>query len=715
MSWIDVMVEHKTHSLSRSFVYYAPGPIAPGIRVRVPFGKQQLVGLVVSMRPENYHPGFKVKNIIEVLDQSPVLNPEQIELARRLSWRTISPFMSMVDVMLPAALKASSKHKAMIERKVLIKNRDFDPETGLNEKLREAYDQIEEGMSLKQAKTLMSDYRINQLVSTGALIKETRPVAGSILEKREQKPWPELNLYQKNSLNQIHASSRQTILLHGITGSGKTEVFFHLARQALDQKKQVLILVPEISLTPMMKNRLAERFTEDIYVVHSSLSNTELLCAWNGVSKGEPCIVIGTRKSVFLPFTDLGVIIMDEEHEGSYKQDQSPRYHARDAALIRAANHHCKLILASATPSLESYARAIKGVYGLAELPQRASGKPASIRRIDLKTTPVYTGFSAELIQAITDRLAKKEKTLLLLNRRGYLPTVRCTSCHEYLTCPDCGIPLSYHKNEDALVCHICGRRFETVQECPNCHAHTLSRTGQGTERLEEDARQLFSKAKIIRMDHDTTTRKGSHERLLREFEEDGDILMGTQMIAKGLDYPDLTLSAILGIDSLLARPDFFAAEKAYQLAEQAAGRAGRGDRAGEVIIQSYRPEHFVLSCIQNHSYRDFFVQEMKYRHAGGNPPYCYMASLIFKGDELMDVYAFGLDAKDFLDEQELTVLGPSEISMRNAKSRVRLILKDRDENRLIETLWKFVEWMGRQKQKDISFDVDVNPMNMEE
>ncbi len=715
MSWIDVMVEHKTHSLARTFLYYAPGPIEPGIRVKVPFGRQQLVGLAVSMRPEYYHPGFTVKNITEVLDQKPVLNPEQIELAKTLARRTISPFMSMVDVMLPAALKASSKHKHMIEHKVLIKVPGFDPAATLNEYLQDAYALIQDGMSLKEARSILSDYKINALVSKGAIEKVTRPVAGAILDKRPQKPWPKLNVFQENALETMDTASQETILLHGVTGSGKTEVFFHLARKALDQNKQVLILVPEISLTPMMKERLAERFEEDIYVVHSSLSNTELLSAWNGVQQGKPCIVIGTRKSVFLPFTDLGVIIMDEEHEGSYKQDQAPRYHARDAAQFRAKWHGCKLVLASATPSLESYARAIKGVYALAELPERAAGQPAKIRRIDLKTTPVYTGFSAPLIEAISDRLIKKEKSLLLLNRRGYLPTVRCTSCHEYLCCPDCDVPLSYHKNEDALVCHICGARYEHVDECPHCHAHSLSTTGQGTERLEEDAAQLFSKAKIIRMDRDTTTRKGAHERLLREFEQDGDILMGTQMIAKGLDYPDLTLSAILGIDSLLARPDYSAAEKAYQLAEQAAGRAGRAGKAGEVIIQSYRPDHFVLSCIQNHSYKDFFVQEMRYRHAGYNPPYCYLATVVFKGPELMDVYTAALNAREFLGKSGIDVLGPSEISMRQAQSRVRLILKNRDENQLIETLWSFVEWMSKQKKKQISFEIDVNPMNMEE
>lgn len=743
----EVMVEHPTIALSRTFTYTSSKPVQPGCRVFVPFGPQKLTGLVIKPAQNPDTPRKKIKEILKVLDDQPVLDQEQMDLAARMAYQTVSPMMAMIHVMLPNALdarttkpefayefwvrKAEQTAKSMQTDQIVpiegqpalmaeasADGQTSQPAAGSRKKLtpllEETLQAMPEEMTLKAAKEQFSDYRINSLVKQGFLIKEKRILNHGTLPRRPLQPWPELNVYQKNALEAIHQAQQQVVLLHGVTGSGKTEVFFHLAKEALDKGKQVLILVPEISLTPMMEERIASRFDVDVYACHSRLSDSEMVSVWKNLEQAGPCIVIGTRKSVFLPLRNLGLIIMDEEHDTSYKQDKAPRYHARDAAMLRAKAHECKLILASATPSLDSYARAMKGVYGLAEIPVRASGHDARIRLVDLKRAQTYCNYSSDLIQGVTKRLALEQKSMILLNRRGYLPTVRCQACHEFLRCPECNVPLSYHKGEHALVCHVCGKRYPMVDTCPYCGSGPLSHTGQGTERLEEESAALFPTARIVRMDHDTTRTKGAHGRLLAEFAQNGDILMGTQMIAKGLDYHDITLCGILSIDSILSRPDYLASERAYQLAEQAAGRSGRGDKPGEVIIQTFNPDHFVLQCILRHAYKAFFRREMSFRHAGNYPPYVYLATVIIRHEDPERAYAKALEVKAGLEKENLEVLGPAEITLRARQSRYRLIIKSKEDGHLVDALWKCALWFEKNASK-CRMDINVHPMNLEE
>ncbi|MGM9959929.1 MAG: primosomal protein N' [Allobaculum sp.] len=715
MPYYEVVIEHSTIALSKQFTYYYDQPVQPGCRVFVPFGHQKLTGMVLGEGSKPTDDKIQVKEIQKVLDETPVLNEEQIQLAGYLAWQTVSPVMGMIHCMLPHALDARTS-KPDLSYTIWLVKEDIDPDRPIpmTPAIAEAYHEDWKEMPLKEARSRFGDYRINALCTKGLARKEKRIINHGTLPKREQVEWPPLNFFQENALAAIRQADQRVILLHGVTGSGKTEVFFHLAKEQLEQGKQVLILVPEISLTPMMEQRIASRFHVDVYGCHSRLSESEMVSVWNNIAHAGPCIVIGTRKSVFLPMNHIGLIIMDEEHDTSYKQDTTVRYHARDAAMFRASYHNCKLLLASATPSLESYSRAVKGVYALAELPERASGHHAKIRLVDLRTARSFKNYSSELIDGIVNRLSQKQKTMILLNRRGYLPTIRCQSCHEYLRCEDCNVPLSYHKGENALVCHVCGRRYPLVEECPSCHSRQLTRTGQGTERLEEDTASLFPQARIVRMDADTTRFKGAHERLLEEFKEDGDILMGTQMIAKGLDFHDITLAGILSIDAILSRPDYLANERAYQLAEQAAGRAGRGKEEGEVIIQTFNPDHFVLRCVQNHRFRDFFVQEMRYRHAGNYPPYVFMATLVIRNSVGYETYQRAMEIKYRLESCQVEVLGPAEISMRNKQTRFRLIVKDKNDRHLIQTLWQCALWFEKNAGKS-RMDINVHPMTLEE
>lgn len=714
MELIEVLVEHANLSVASPYTYSTSKPVQPGCRVFVPFGRQKLAGIVIGPGKALDNPAIQIRPILQVIDQEPVLTQEQLDLAAWLGYETISSAMSLIHCMLPKKLDVAKNTLPLSSELWVSKVKDDCDLKALSKPLQQTYLALPTSLPLKEARKLTNDYRLNTLVQKGFLKKEKRVLNFGTLPKRIQVPWPQLTFWQENALRYIQECKQQTILLHGITGSGKTEIFFHLAKEALEKGKQVLILVPEISLTPMMEERIASRFTVDVYACHSKLSEAEMVSVWNNVKKSKACIVIGTRKSVFLPLNNLGLIIIDEEHDGSYKQDSAPRYHAKDAASFRAAWHGCKLVLASATPSLESYARAIKGVYGLAQLPLRASGQNAEIRLIDLKNTPVFNNYSSVLVQALKERLLAGQKAMVLLNRRGYLPVVRCENCHEYVRCEDCNVALSYHKKENAFVCHICGKRYIAVENCPHCHTGHLIQSGQGTERLEEESQALFPEAKIIRMDRDTTQGKYAHRTLLHQFEQEGDILMGTQMIAKGLDFHDITLCGILSIDASLSRPDYLASEKTYQLCEQAAGRAGRGKEKGQVLIQTFDPKNFVLKAVQNHSYKDFFVQEMRYRHTGQYPPYTFLATMVIRQEDPQVAYQKAQELKDHLVQCNLEVLGPLEISMRQKESRFRLVLKDKDDEHLKEVLWKGALWFEKHTSK-CKLEINVHPMGLEE
>lgn len=715
MALVEVLVEHANLALAHPYTYSTSKPVQPGCRVFVPFGHQKLMGIVLKEGVALKDDSIRIRPIEQIVDETPILSQEQLDLAAWLGYETICSTMAMIHCMLPKKLDVVSNHPDFSYELWIVKNiQESLNLDALSSALRQAYDALPNALRFKEARGLTSNYRLQALLQKGFLRKEKRILNFGTLPKKVQQPWPKLNAFQENALKAIHQAKSQTILLHGATGSGKTEVFFHLAKEALDQGQQVLILVPEISLTPMMEARIASRFEVDVYACHSKLSDSEMVSVWNNVKKAGPCIVIGTRKSVFLPLNNLGLIIMDEEHDSSYKQDNAPRYHARDAAEFRARYHGCKLILASATPSLESYARALKGVYGLAEMPQRASGEDAQVRLVDLRYVPVFCNYSAPLTQAIQERLDKHQKTMILLNRRGYLPVVRCENCHEYVRCDDCNVALSYHKQENAYVCHVCGKRYPILPTCPHCHTGRLGHMGQGTERLEEESQAIFPKATIVRMDRDTTKGKYAHHTLLKQFEDQGDILMGTQMIAKGLDFHDITLCGILSIDTSLSRPDYLANERTYQLCEQAAGRAGRGKEKGLVLIQTFNPAHFVLQAIQAHRYQDFFVQEMRYRHAGNYPPYTFLASVIVRHDDPNRAYQKALELQGHFLNTNVDVLGPVEVSMRQKQSRFRLILRDKDDEHLKEILWQGALWFEKHAAQ-CKMDINVHPMTIEE
>lgn len=720
--WISVLIEHPTLQLNHPFTYICSFPIQPGVRVRVPFGRQQsIIGFVTevhSSMPEALRKDEKLqkklRNVLEVLDDEPLFSEELMKQAAFLAEKTISSQISVYQQMLPALLKPKTTVKKEVLEDWLVRP-DTMPEVRLTKKQQEVLDSLSWPMKASEARKKSSPALISALLKKDALILEKRSRQADLLPEKKNREQPkELTPAQKEALDTLWDGECRTRLLYGVTGSGKTEVFFQLAQRILDQQKQVLMLVPEISLTPMMINRIRNRFDVPVLVYHSRLSDQEKFDQYKKAKTHQSCIVIGTRSAVFMPLPELGLIIMDEEHDASYKQDTMPKYHARDAAQFRAEYHDCPLILSSATPCLETFARAQKGVYDLAMLPDRIADSFPEVRLIDLHNQQMFYGLSGALISMIEQTLARKEKVILLLNRRGYYPVIQCTSCHEPVTCPDCGVPLSYHKRSNTMVCHICSNTYHMLPECPNCHQKSWQETGMGTERLEENIQGLFPKAMIVRMDSDTTRFKNAHAALLKTFEEEGDILLGTQMITKGLDIEKVTLVGILGADAAMNRADYRAGEMAYQMMEQASGRAGRGRYKGTVCIQTWQPDSYILQCIRRHSYRGFYNREMRYRHAGYYPPYCYLASVVFTGDEQQETWQKAQEAFLWLQTRKETVFGPLEISMRKARFRYRLLLKSASQKRMTDRLWELQHWLEQQKST-VTWEINVEPMRLEE
>lgn len=696
--FISVYIEH--NALRSSFTYRCDEPVQVACRVLVPFGVHTYIGFVEAIDVEcNLD---HVKSVIEVIDSFPLLNEELIQLAKTMSKKYICSEMSCFKVMLPDALKPKSNYSHVVYE-------DWVVDYTLNDDLTARQKELLQSLSLP---IKVSEFRklsrsiTKKLMDSHVVTIEQRVKSSELLHYDICDSCFELTDEQKSAISYIQNSDRSIFLLHGVTGSGKTEVFLQLAKNVLDAGKQVLFLVPEIGLTPMMIQRVKARFKKRIAIYHSGLNAQEKYEQYMLVKEDKVDIVVGTRSACFMPFHDLGLILMDEEHDTSYKQDSMPRYHTRDIVFERMKYHHCKVVLASATPSLESYARAYKGVYGLVSLKNRIHDLP-NIQLIDMKQESVQNGLSLKLIAAIQSRLDRHEQVILLLNRRGYLPVLRCMDCGSVRVCPDCGVSLSYHKKENMLMCHCCGRMFAFVEECPDCHSHAYSKSGMGTEKLEEQICTLFSDAHIVRMDADSTRKKNAHMKLLKTFEESGDILLGTQMVAKGLDFERVTLVGILNADAALTRTDYRASELAYSMLEQASGRSGRGKLRGEVMIQTFDPDHYVMQCVLKHDYELFFRKEMQYRHLGQYPPYVFMCSLIFSHKDLEIAYQLANDAKSsFLN---CKVLGPTEIHKLNQKCRVRLIIKCKDDDYLRLLVDRFVS------SSKVFVDVNMHPMVLED
>lgn len=568
--------------------------------------------------------------------------------------------------------------------------------------------------------------QVNFFVEQGALTILQKEVQRSVayFEGIESSQSLELNPEQKEACEAVVRAigkEHPPFLLQGITGSGKTEVYLQIIQGALDMGKTAIVLVPEISLTPQMTERFIARFGDKVAILHSGLSNGEKYDEWRKVERGESQVVVGARSAIFAPLKNLGVIIIDEEHEASYKQDSNPRYHARDVAILRAQYNQAALVLGSATPSLESRARAGKGVYQHLRLTQRANPL-ASIPQVQLIDFRDYIGqnetsnFTPPLIEAIRDRLDKKEQVVLMLNRRGYSSFVMCRECGIVDTCPNCDISLTLHMDTKTMNCHYCGFSKEIPHVCPNCQSRSIRYYGTGTQKAYDELAELFPEARILRMDVDTTRKKGSHQALLEQFGKgEADILLGTQMIAKGLDFPNVTLVGVLNADTALNLPDFRSSERTFQLLTQVAGRAGRAEKAGQVLIQSYNPQHYAIRFAKEQDYEGFYAYEMGIRRQLGYPPYYFTIGITLSHKKEEEVLRRAYEVMEILRSglsDASIILGPTPkpIARTHNLYHYQILIKYRLEDELASTLNQVLALTQERENSELRLSIDHEP-----
>ena len=568
--------------------------------------------------------------------------------------------------------------------------------------------------------------QINFFVEHGAITIVQKEVqrSAAYFEGIESNQALELNPEQKQACEAVVGAigkKHPPFLLQGITGSGKTEVYLQIIQGALDMGKTAIVLVPEISLTPQMTERFIARFGEQVAILHSGLSNGEKYDEWRKVERGEAQVVVGARSAIFAPLKDLGVIIIDEEHEASYKQDSNPRYHARDVAILRVQYNRAALVLGSATPSLESRARAGKGVYQHLRLTKRANPL-ASVPEVQLIDFRDYIGqnetsnFTPPLIEAIQDRLAKKEQVVLMLNRRGYSSFVMCRECGTVDTCPNCDISLTLHMDTKTMNCHYCGFSKEIPHVCPNCQSRSIRYYGTGTQKAYDELAELFPETRILRMDVDTTRKKGSHQALLEQFGNgEADILLGTQMIAKGLDFPNVTLVGVLNADTALNLPDFRSSERTFQLLTQVAGRAGRAEKAGQVLIQSYNPNHYAIRFAKEQDYEGFYTYEMGIRRQLGYPPYYFTIGITLSHKKEEEVLRRAYEVTEILRSglsDASIILGPTPkpIARTHNLYHYQILIKYRLEDELASTLNRVLALTQERENSELRLSIDHEP-----
>lgn len=714
---VEVLVEIKAQGLDKTFAYSVPSnlidKIKVGIRVLVPFGKQKLEGFVMTINNDKKC-DYELKDIIDVIDEDVILNDELISIGNYMSKKTLASLMSCFSTMLPKALKAS--HKANINKKYVtylkLVDREYIPTS----------DKQKEIIALLNNKLLKSDankistYTVKKLLELGIIEEEKEEVYRYNNEIKYTDKKVELTSEQQNAYDTIKFKINEfkPYLIHGVTGSGKTEVYMHLISDVIKQGNDAIVLVPEISLTPQLVNTFKARFGE-IAVLHSGLSDGERYDEYRKISEGKVNIVVGARSAIFAPFKNLGIIIIDEEHADTYKQENNPRYHAIDIAIYRAKYHNIPLVLGSATPSVESYTRAKLGTYELINMPTRVNNNLPKVHLVDMKKE-IRKGnrtFSGILKDKLNETLENNKQAIILLNRRGFSTVMTCHDCGYTIKCPKCDIPLTYHKSSNTLRCHYCGYGHGNINVCPKCKSNNINSFGMGTQKLEEEIIKEFPKAKVVRMDVDTTSKKGMHEKIIESFRNgEFNVLIGTQMISKGLDFPNVTLVGVINGDASLNIPDFRSAERTFALLNQVSGRAGRSTYSGEVIIQGFNIEHYSIVKASACDYKGFYEEEINIRKKLGYPPYNNLCLIKISGKNYNDVYNESIKIGNYL-KQSINILGPSNASMPKMNNiyYMQILIKYKKSDVLFNALI-YIRDLYKKNNK-VKVEIDINPLRI--
>ncbi|SDN26214.1 primosomal protein N' [Alkalicoccus daliensis] len=698
--------------------------------MRAKYKKSVFPGAAVAKLDQNLQKHFAESKFIENWDEwiKEASEEDKISAAKaiRKGLLIVEPKVTTKDAAKKQLVYASILSDADAENHIGELNRKAPKQAAVLNFLQSS----KEEHTAKQLEPYGSKAALEALVKKGLISKNEAVLNRDPYEGRHFETSESLTLLpaQKEVLSDItrviDKKIHRTFLIRGVTGSGKTEIYLQAIDKVLRNGKEAIVLVPEISLTPQMVERFKARFGARVAVLHSALSKGEKYDEWKKIRDKKVDVVVGARSAVFAPFENLGIIIIDEEHEASYKQEESPRYHARSVAISRAEHYNCPVLLGSATPSLDSYARAQRGVYDLLTLENRVNDNAMpAVTLVDMREE-LKSGnrsmFSDDLIERIKDRKQKGEQIVLLLNRRGYSTFIMCRECGYVPQCPHCDISLTYHRTNQSLQCHYCGHRETVPTRCPECDSDQIRFFGTGTQKVEEELHKTFEDLSIIRMDVDTTRRKGSHEKLLTAFGKgEADVLLGTQMIAKGLDFPNITLVGVLAADSMLHLPDFRAAERTFQLLTQVAGRAGRHDKTGEVLIQTYSPEHYSITEVKEHNFLSFYEKEMYMRKMGGYPPFYFLTMIHVSHTDLQQVVQVTEKMSAYLKSslsESTKIFGPVASPIPRIKDRYRYqcMIKYKIEPKLMEALQELMHsYQSDIARTDLQIIIDTNPFMM--
>lgn len=735
--YAEVLVEVAARRVDKLFSYYVPErlrqEICVGSRVQVPFGKRLVAGYVVGLGCAT--DVAKIKEISTILDPGPLFTPMQYRLARWMAAFYLCNTVSALQAIIGPRLQSAGPLR--IRRLWAVVPEQGEPDFSRSPKQAAIW-------SVARARPGLTRHELAKEAKASASVVDTMVNRGFLRfteQKSRRDPYPlndfqqtqelVLNVEQAAVYSEISGSLESgqhgVFLLHGVTGSGKTEIYLQSIRRVLELKRQAIVLVPEISLTPQMVSSFKERFGEQVAVLHSRLSHGERYDEYNRIMEGAAPVVLGARSAIFAPVNDPGLIVIDEEHEPSYKQDETPKYHARDVAIRLSKNCNGVVLLGSATPSLESYARAMSGgPYKLLKMTKRVEEKPLPrVQVVDMRGE-MKSGnpdiFSRALLKGIHQNLEDNQQVILFLNRRGFSTFVVCRECGTVMKCPHCDISLTHHSG-DRMRCHYCSYNIMSPRNCPECQSKYIGYLGTGTQKVEHEVKTHFPGARVLRMDADTTSRKGSHSEILQSFRNgEADILIGTQMVAKGLDFPGVTLVGVISADTTLYMPDLRASERTFQLLTQVAGRAGRGDAEGRVLIQTYSPDHFAVQAASRHDFGYFFSREITLRHALEYPPFSRLARVLVTGIKEEDVQkacgfiSEGLIRSASAQGVDIQVMGPAPASVARIKDcyRWQLMIKAKVVGVLREAIQSAMSGFNELVySRKVSVSIDIDPYSM--
>ena len=731
--YAEIILNSEAIEIDRPFTYKVPLDMEEKVKVgqivKVPFGvrSKPVEGFILDLKAEEeMKVSFKMKSILSVENEEPVITEDDLKLINFLREEYLCKYIDAIRLLIPVGILKGAKSKS---RNVIVFINDNLEKIKNKDGYIEIIDFIKRNTG-KYTKTELSKehgfsiYKLNKLMEHGLIKSEEEIVFRYNTREYNKDVQKNLTVEQSMAIKEIEESEENLILLKGVTGSGKTEVYMRIVEKTLEEGKSAIVLVPEIALTPQMIERFKGRFGSNVALFHSKLSDGERFDEWYRVKEGKASLIIGARSAIFLPAKNLGLIIIDEEHENTYKSDQNPKYQTKEVAEYIAKLKGCKVTLGSATPTIESYYRAISGEMKLVELNHRVDNKPMpKMMLVDMREE-LRSGnkslFSRRLYASMKEKLEKGEQIILFLNRRGFSTFVSCRSCGYVFHCEDCDISMTYHKN-GFLVCHYCGKTKKQPNLCPKCGSKYVKFFGAGTERVEEEVRRYFKNARILRMDVDTTRAKDSHEKIYNAFKaREADILIGTQMVSKGLDFPNVTLVGILAADMSLNLPDYRAAERSFQIITQVAGRAGRGDKEGEVIVQTYTPEHYSLQYAKKYDYENFYEKEFTIRAMMGYPPFGRILLINGSGkneDELRKQMIYlGEKVKEKAEEfGGLEVLGPTPCIIYRIKENYRwqIIIKGEFSSKFSKSIKDILYDKANNVYNDIRVSMDINPNSL--